>query len=81
MKKREVKAALASYNYTMIPHSWDRGNKATQTVIFNAYDECGHCHAFFMNFAKKTATRQFLSIVGPHAPLNVSFMFWEGGDK
>ena len=77
MSKKEIKAAIAEYGYKIIKPSWHR-NKKDNAVIFNAYDENGYCHFFYIDYGSKYARRTMLTDTDLKLESNdVAFMFWE----
>ena len=75
MSKKEIKAALAYYKYKMIGPSWYAKDNC---VLFNAYDDSGFCHEFFINFEKKRARRQMMTTTEQSlGDIDVGYMFWE----
>lgn len=60
MRKR-FKEALKRYGYKMIKPSWYRGKANDNTYLFNAYDDCGICHQFFVDAANRYARRGMMT--------------------
>lgn len=76
MNKENIKKALKAYGYTMITKSWFTGDDNT-SVIFNAYDEYGNCHHFFIDNLSECATKQSLSAITVHESRDVSWIFFK----
>lgn len=77
MSKKEIKAALAEYGYKVIKPSWHH-NKANQCILFNAYDDQGVCHMFYINYDTQYARRTMMTDTDLRLdPVDVGFMFWE----
>lgn len=74
MKKKEINAIIKEYRYRMIPHSWYATNECT---LFNASDECGMCHQFFIDWTRRRAKRKMLSADTILKDNDVAFMFFE----
>lgn len=72
--KKEIKDIIKQYSYKMIPHSWFADKEC---AIFNAYDECGMCHQFFVDWARKRARRQILTTRTDMEQHDVAFLFFE----
>ena len=80
MSKKEVKAALAVYGYKIIKPSWNR-YKGDNCVIFVAYDDCGVCHQFYINFGTRYARATMMTDTDVRLESrNVGFMFFEEGE-
>ena len=77
MTKKEIKAALAKYDYKMIKPSWHK-RKGDECAIFNAYDEHGNCSCFFVDWGDKYARRTLMTDTDLRLePVNIGFMFFE----
>lgn len=75
MTKKEIKAALAAYGYKIIKPSWYRKENS---VIFVAYDSCGICHQFFVDFDMPYAISTMMTDTDVRMKSrNVTFMFFE----
>lgn len=77
MNRKQIKAALAAYNYKMIGPSWHKSEKH-KSALFVAYDECGMCYQFYINMKRKTAMRTMMTDVDIRLELiDVAYMFFE----
>lgn len=77
MKRKQIKAALAEYNYKMIGPSWHKSEKH-KSALFIAYDEWGMCHQFYISGKTKTALRTLMTDVDIRMePIDVTYMFFE----
>lgn len=75
--KKQIKAALAEYGYKIIKPSWHH-NKFDQCILFNAYDDQGICHMFYIDYGKQYARRTMLTDIDQLLEAaDVGFMFWE----
>ena len=76
MSKNKIKKAVAVYNYKVIGASWYR-DKKSKCVIFNAYDNSGMCHYFYIDSKAHRATRTMMTHTGLKLDdHDVSYMFW-----
>ena len=73
MNKNEIKKTAKEiakyYKYTAITKSFFIDE---QTAIFNAFDECGTCFEFYIDFQSGYATKQTLSGVMVHEQNDIS---------
>lgn len=77
MKRKQIKAALAAYDYTMIKPSW-HSYKGAKCAIFIAYNKWGMCHQFYISGKTKTALRTLMTDVDIRLePADVTYMFFE----
>lgn len=76
MSKSEIRDALKKRGFTVIASSWFFGDPEEESVLFNAYDEQGTCHKFFVHWGHKYARRQMLSNIMIHDATDVSWMFF-----
>lgn len=77
MSKKEIKAALAEYGYKVIKPSWHH-DKIEQCMLFNAYDDHGICHTFFIDYGDRYARRTMMTDIDMKLDaVDVGFMFWE----
>lgn len=77
MTKKQIKEAIAEYDYKMIKPSWHEGING-DCALFNAYDECGMCHAFFVDWSVHYARRTMLTDTDLRLEaIDVAFMFFK----
>lgn len=79
MKKSEVKAILLEHGCKLIKASWFKGKKkdAIKDVLFTAYDSCGICWYFYINFDREWAIREIMSSSAIEVkPFDVSYWFF-----
>jgi hypothetical protein len=75
MTKKEAKRALAYYKYKVIGPSWY--TKDNKSILFNAYDDGGFCHEFYIDIDRKKAKRQMMTTTGQVLnDVDVTYMFW-----
>ena len=77
MTKKQIKEALAVYDYKMIKPSWHKG-KDDDCALFNAYDDHGNCSTFFVDWGQHYARRTMMTDTNLRLePVDIGFMFWE----
>lgn len=77
MSKKEIKAALAVYGYKIIKPSW-HADKDDQCACFVAYDTCGICSQFFVDYDTKYARATMMTDTDLRLESrNVAFMFFK----
>ena len=77
MKRKQIKAALAAYNYKMIGPSWHKSEKH-KNILFIAYDEWGMCYQFYINMKHKMAIRTMMTDADIQLePIDAAYMFFE----
>lgn len=74
--KQAVKEIIKKYGFVMISKSWFMGEDKT-SVLFNAYDECGNCSRFYIDYTVKFADRQAMSTICLHEPREITNWFFK----
>ena len=76
MKRKQISEALKRYGFKIIKKSWYVGDLKDNSVLFNAYDDCGTPYQFYINWEKQFARRQMYSTVTVHGTVDITGWFF-----